>query len=344
MEHLDTHLNEVHIKNNDNQPESIEHHIDLTNDQTNDQSNDQTNEPTKKKRSKKPPAKPQFNGICNKCAKVFRNETTYTEHMKYQKCTTATTTTYCKICDLTLNNRDDYEKHLVSLTHIDKIQSNFGYIEPIEINETPAINIIDPYLTSDDIANINKKTLGTNFTINFKNNRSQTVNLVALPKVKKQSVNDNISDPNEQNQQNQQNLTTQQQKQNNNNPCQSNPTPNQVTQNHTVNKPVTQSTMSTRIVDATQRQKKIITFLEGIQDSSKCASKLLELLDNKLHIDDYKNLQSLIKQSAIITNQMKEIYITTIEKFTMALIKLKTKGTTLYKEKDIATLVMNLTS
>jgi hypothetical protein len=41
---------------------------------------------------------------------------------------------------------------------------------------------------------------------------------------------------------------------------------------------------------------------------------------------------------------MNEIYITTIEKFTMALIKLKTKGTTLYKEKDIATLVMNLTS
>jgi hypothetical protein len=320
---LDTQINEINIKND------IEEHTD------------QPNEPVKKKRGRKAVEKQQFHGICNKCVKVFKNERLYTEHTKYQKCTTTDTTTYCKICDLTLNNRNDYEKHLVSLIHIEKIQSNFGHVEPIEINETPAINIADPYLTSEDIANITKKTLGHNFTINFKNNRSQTVNLVVLPKVKKQNLNDNIPDPNEQNQQN---PTTQQQTQNKNNPSQSNLTPNQATQNHTINKPVTQTTMSTRIVEATQRQKKIITFLEGIQDVAKCSNKLMELLDNKLHIDDYKNLQSLIKQSTVINVQMKEIYITTIEKFTMALIKLKTKGTTLYKEKDIATLVMNLTS
>lgn len=322
---LDKQINEMNIKND------IEEHTD------------QPNEPVKKKRGRKAVEKLQFHGICNKCVKVFKNERLYTEHTKYQKCTTADTTTYCKICDLTLDNRNDYEKHLVSLTHIEKIQANFGHVEPIEINETPAINIADPYLTSEDITNITKKTLGHNFTINFKNNRSQTVNLVALPKVKKQNINDNIPDPNNQtnntqhtnNTHNIQNTQHTQHTQNNQN-----------TQHNISNQPVTQNTMQQqiRIVEPTQRQKKIITFLEGILDVAKCSNKLMELLDNKLHIDDYKNLQSLIKQSTIITDQMKEIYITTIEKFTMALVKLKTKGITLYKDKDIATLVMNLTS
>jgi hypothetical protein len=41
---------------------------------------------------------------------------------------------------------------------------------------------------------------------------------------------------------------------------------------------------------------------------------------------------------------IKLLYIQTIEKFTMALIKLKSKGVEIYKEKDITKLVTNLTS
>lgn len=99
-----------------------------------------------------------------------------------------------------------------------------------------------------------------------------------------------------------------------------------------------------RTIDATPRQAKIIKFLESINDQTKCSSKLLEILDNKLHIDDYKNLQTLINQSENLSSDIKQIYTQTIEKFTMALIKLKTKNIEMYKEKDIATLVTNLTS
>lgn len=99
-----------------------------------------------------------------------------------------------------------------------------------------------------------------------------------------------------------------------------------------------------RNIEATSRQTKIIKFLESINDQSKCSTKLLEILDNKLHIDDYKNLQTLINQSENMLLDIKQLYIQTIEKFTMALIKLKSKGVEIYKEKDIATLVTNLTS
>jgi hypothetical protein len=99
-----------------------------------------------------------------------------------------------------------------------------------------------------------------------------------------------------------------------------------------------------RNIEATSRQSKIIKFLESINDKSKCSTKLLEILDNKLHIDDYKNLQTLINQSENMLPDIKLLYIQTIEKFTMALIKLKSKGVEIYKEKDITKLVTNLTS
>ncbi len=121
-------------------------------------------------------------------------------------------------------------------------------------------------------------------------------------------------------------------------------TPSETNTNHQplLSKPIEHS--SHKSIVATPRQSKIIKLLESINDQTKCGAKLLEILDNKLHIDDYKNLQTLINQSEHTLPEIKSIYLQTIEKFTMALIKLKTKGVEMYKEKDIATLVTNLTS
>ena len=205
---------------------------------------------------------------------------------------------YCKTCNITLSTRLEYEKHLIKLEHIQNVQSKFtGIIEPIDIDPIPTIHTADPYLDNNDINQLNKKSLGRNFIINFNNNKSQSITLIPI----KQEIKQETS-------------TTPIQKQNLTN------------------------------IEPTSRQLKILKFLESLTDTTKCNVKLLEILDNKLHIDDYKNLQTIIKQSPHISNDIKQIYLQTIEKFTMALIKLKSKGIEIYKEKDIAILVTNLTS
>ena len=67
------------------------------------------------------------------------------------------------------------------------------------------------------------------------------------------------------------------------------------------------------------------------------------MLDNKLQIDDYKNLQKIITHLNI-NNDYKKTYLDTINLFISFLVKEKTNRKTIYKDKDISQLVINLTS
>lgn len=244
--------------------------------------------------------KPQYSNQCVNCNRLFKTEKSYVEHTSKQLCYTPLNITYCKTCNITLPTRLEYEKHLIKLEHIQNVQSKFtGIIEPIDIDPVPTINSADPYLDNNDINNLTKKSLGSNFTIHFNNNKSQCINIIPI---KQETIKEETKI-----------IIT---------------TPKQTINN----------------IEPSSRQLKILKFLESLTDTTKCNAKLLEILDNKLHIDDYKNLQTIIKQSPHISNDIKQIYLQTIEKFTMALIKLKSKGIEIYKEKDIAKLVTNLTS
>jgi hypothetical protein len=218
---------------------------------------------------------------------------------------------------------------MISLDHIAKLKTACGYIEPIIVNESKPINTADPYLSENDAKILGNKNHNDGFTINFKNNKSQTINIVSKNKPNKSPTNNNIININ--------NILSKSNEQNN---MQSE---NNISTPDVKEKSKSKSNKPVEVLIASNRQQKILVFLEKLKDPETCGSKLIEILDNKLHIDDYKNLQSLISQSININENLKTIYESIIQKFTMALVKLKTKGHTTYKDKDIATLVMNLT-
>ena len=68
-----------------------------------------------------------------------------------------------------------------------------------------------------------------------------------------------------------------------------------------------------------------------------------KMLDTKFQIEDYKGLQTIINNLNIPNNYI-ETYLKVVEIFITMLVKEKTKGNTLYKEKDISELVCNLSS
>jgi hypothetical protein len=263
--------------------------------------------------------KKKYENNCNNCNKLFKTEKSFLRHEKLQLCYNQLKRTYCDACDISYDTRKEYEVHMISLAHITKLKAISGYIETIEVNEVPTINTADPYLNENDIKTINNKN-NIGFTINFKNSKVQTVNIVAKKPQNKSPTNQITSTDST-------GLVKQSQQ----------PTAQPLQQQSQQNREVIQ-------IIPSQRQAKILLFLEKLKDVNTCGTKLMEILDNKLHIDDYRNLQSLISQSKIINSSMKQIYVETINKFTMALVKLKNKGTTIYNDKDIATLVMNLTS
>ena len=293
----------------------------------------------------------KFEKVCDNCQKALKTAKAFETHCKSQVCRAINEITYCKLCDFTCENHQQYKKHLLSLIHITKIQTAYGIVETIEVIETPLINSADPYLTLDDVNTITKKTLGSNFTINYRDNRnSQTVKLV------KQS-NTTHSTPNLQatNTHNIVDITA------NNMAC----IPQELSQNDTQETSQTQTQTQTQPhihqqqphihqqqpqshihinIEATTRQQKIITYLESYKNLENCGEKLIEILKEKLQIEDYKNLQALIKQSENMTCEMISAYVTAINKFSMAMVKLKNKGVSKYKDKDITMIVMNLTA
>ena len=96
----------------------------------------------------------------------------------------------------------------------------------------------------------------------------------------------------------------------------------------------------------TVRQIKIINFLEkqiiqsSIVDSG---HNFYKMLDNKLQLEDYKGLQTIIKHLNI-NEDYKLNYLKTVDIFINSLVKEKTMGKTMFKDKDISQLVINLTT
>ena len=67
------------------------------------------------------------------------------------------------------------------------------------------------------------------------------------------------------------------------------------------------------------------------------------MLDDKLRIEDYKGLQRIIKHLDI-NEEYKNNYLNTVDIFIKLLVKETTLGKSVYKDKHISELVINLTS
>ena len=73
---------------------------------------------TKKSRRSK------FEKACSHCDKVMKSEKLYDKHVSGQVCYSKDEKTICKVCNITLVDRAEYVKHLLSMAHINNIGCN----------------------------------------------------------------------------------------------------------------------------------------------------------------------------------------------------------------------------
>ena len=288
--------------------------VEKQNESTNNEG-ENINEKTKKKKNNKKESKPKkeikpkFSSNCLKCNKLFKNESLYNKHTLEQVCYKNTELTYCKLCNITLTTHNDYKTHLFSLDHINQIGCNT--LEKINKPNDKTIHSLDPYLNKNEVKNISSKNLGSSFTFVYETGSTQTVSLINN-ETHNETHNVNTT------------INTNERTNNNDN-----------------------SINTIIIPEPTLRQTKIINFLEKQISDNKpihdSGNLFYKMLDNKLQIDDYKNLQKIITHINI-NNDYKKTYLDTINLFISFLVKEKTNRKTIYKDKDISQLVINLTS
>jgi len=325
---------EVETHNDEEEEVEVQHNgeekVEEQNESTNNEE-ENINEKTKKKKNNKKESKPKkeikpkFSYNCLKCNKLFKNESLYNKHTLEQVCYKNTELTYCKICNITLTTHNEYKTHLFSLDHINQIGCNT--LEKINKPNDKTIHSLDPYLNKNEVKNISSNNLGSSFTFVYETGSTQTVSLINN-ETHNETHNVNTT------------INTNELTNNNDN--------NNVTNNTNEHTNNNDNSINTIIIpEPTLRQTKIINFLEKqildnkpIQDSGNLFYKML---DNKLQIDDYKNLQKIITHLNI-NNDYKKTYLDTINLFISFLVKEKTNRKTIYKDKDISQLVINLTS
>jgi len=297
-----------------------------------EQSPELIKEPSKNKppkTTKIPKQKKQpYEGICTKCTKIFKTKESYEKHTLEQTCYKSNEITYCKICLYTYENHLQYERHLFSMEHLNNI--GFNEIDRIKTNEVAKVHLADPYLTNNDVNNISKKNLGNSFTFVFNSGDTQTIELstrASAPRAPllNNSITEAIQTPFLNDKSNIQNYNSRKGFKGAEAPLAGAPS------------------AETLVVVPSVRQGKIIAFLERQTSIEESGKNFYKMLDNKLQLEDYKGLQTMIK-SIKIGAEFKDNYIKVIEAFIAGLVKQRTSGIKVYKDKDIEKLVCNLTS
>lgn len=272
--------------------------------------NDVSNQKTKTIRTK-------FEKACAHCNKVLKSAKTYEHHVNNQLCYSKNEITYCKICNIKKDTHAEYIKHLLSMEHLNSIGCN--KLETLNTNQPSTILQADPYLSNNEARIIGTNNLGNKFTFVFQNNQTQIVDLIPTKQESKiQSVNSTSVNSTSAG-----NIIRNDE--------------HRVADNavHTVN------TVNT-VVEPTEKQKKILVILERVGSEEEGRTMLLKMLD-KLHIEDYRGLQTFIKSNNNISNELKKVYLDIMDKFITMLMKRRNNGETIYKDKDISKLVISLT-
>ena len=260
----------------------------------------------------------KFEKTCGHCNKVLKSAKTYEHHVNNQVCYNKNETTFCKVCKITCSNRPDYVKHLLSMEHINKIGCQ--NLETLNNNQPSTILQIDPFLTNNEAKSIGTNNLGNKFTFVFQNNRTQTIDLINNDNQNNNPIgNNNLSGNNNIN-----NLTS-------------------AIAHNTLNQVIIDGQSGNRKIEPTVKQQKILSILENAKSIEDGCKLLLRMLDNKLNLEDYHGLQSIIRNDSNMQPELNTAYIEIIDKFVSMLVKRRTNGETVYKDKDISKIVISLT-
>jgi len=260
----------------------------------------------------------KFEKSCNHCNKVLKSAKTYEHHVNNQVCYSKDEITFCKLCKITCPNRSDYVKHLLSMDHINKIGCQ--NLETLNNNQPSTILQIDPFLTNNEARSIGTNNLGNKFTFVFRDNKTQTIDLVNTNTPINTPINTHINTP----------INT--------------PINTHINTHINISAAVNGDVSSeNRKIEATTKQQKILSILENVNSIEEGCKLLLRMLDNKLNMEDYHGLQSIIRNDSNMKKELNTAYIEIIDKFVSMLVKRRTSGETIYKDKDISKIVISLT-
>jgi hypothetical protein len=247
-----------------------------------------------------------FEETCLHCSRVFNNQARYEKHTKEQSCYAKENITYCKLCNVTMENRKKYMEHLYSLEHIAAI--GIQKLDEIEPDVVLPINYLDPYLNKDEATKLSTKNLGESFTLVFKSGNVKTVNLVNQKNAKNKTANE------------------------------TNGAGGRAGEGAGA---ISNNSQNKDEIKPTERQLKILKFLETIK-TGEDAGKKIDAILRKCSLEDYKHLQKLI-MGLNISDATKTVYIDVINDFVGEMVTRRTKGEKIYNNKDIGELVINLT-
>ena len=288
--------------------------------------------------------KPGFSSECSHCSKSFKSKPTFDKHVNLQSCYKQDEISYCKVCCLLLESHSHYKTHLFTMEHL----NNIGYskLEMFNKQEVSKIHLVDPYLNSNDVKKISKNNLGDSFTFVFNKGNTKTINLVN--NINNIEINNNVigggggdggGDGGDGGDRSSNGVSAG--GVNNTNSDVSSEVNSEVSNEVSSDRPHNQAP------EPSLRQLKIIKILEKqVFENSEfeCGKLFYNMLDNKkLQIEDYKHLHNIIKNLEF-SQEYKDEYSLKINEFISMLVKQKTKGETLYKDKDISQLVINLSS
>ena len=319
-----------------------------------------------------------FTKQCVHCNKVIKNIKTYEHHVNTQICYSKTEITYCKICNIKLENRNEYIQHLITIVHLNNIGCN--NIELLDNNQPNALLQLDPYLSVNDAKLIGTTNLGQKFTFVFNNLQTQIIDLVAH----KQNIN-TTSNTQHTISSNTASNTASNTESNTASNTESNTASNTLIDNSIADNTIDDNTLADNSInnsinsntidsmncknisditsilpndtihnkinilpiislEPTIKQKKILLILKDVKNITDGCNILHRMIDTKLNIEDYNGLQTFIKNDINIIDELKHAYIELINKFINMLIKKCNNGDTIYKDKNISKLVISLTS
>ena len=244
---------------------------------------------------------------CKYCQKEFKRERHKENHQLKQTCIPKEKRTYCNVCNISFSTMNELKFHYLNIEHIDKL--NETHPDKITINND--IYNADPYLTKDDIKQMDNSIIGDNLTIIYKNNTIEKLSTETACNKHSELLEETITNYEVSNK------STNYQ---------------EIINNEIFNKP-----------RLTERQTKILKYLSLQSTNVNNAISKFKLILSKIDLNDANFFASHLRESAIIELKYKQLFGKYLDYFINALITKYNNGEETFNNMNIMDFVTKLT-
>lgn len=253
---------------------------------------------------------PLQSNTCKYCKKQFKTSALHSRHQTEQLCRHVHLRTYCKACGYTAETKSEYETHILTREHLNKLCG--VHVDPVEIRSRTVFDL-DPYLTKSEAMKVRHGVddIGDKFVVHFRDNTIQCLATDTKLKPKSSKTETAISVYEAAN-----------------NTCDY----QTLLRAHEARPP------------ATERQNKIIAWLAKWQNEGPVVMKdKIRIILEKIGMDDADYLINHIRDSRVLSLEAKQFYAGYVDTLVNVLIGRINNGDTQFGGKDIFNFVAKLT-